>query len=42
MGGNRWNRICKVMKSMDYEICTIDLKVPGWNSNKWNETWNEI
>lgn len=28
--------------TMDYEMCTIDLKVPGWDSNKWNETWNEI
>ena len=33
--------MCNVMKSMGYEICTIDLKILEWNRNKqWNLGWN--
>lgn len=36
------NRIGNVVKSTDYEICTIDLKVLEWNRDEWNEAEKEI
>lgn len=30
------------MKSVDYEICTIDLKVLEWKRDEWIEAEKEI
>lgn len=34
--------MCNVVKSVDHEICTIDLKVLEWNRDEWNEAEKEI